>query len=171
MRIFRSKIRLLVVAAFVFLTLLGTAYLLLHDSPNRRFSRAYRQLQLGMTQDDIRELFGPTPDFDCRYKSYEIWYYRSPDLFFTLKFDDIGLKRGEMVQSLDDLPDVYDHVQFAFDTNGRLHAYTWIGESCTVQCVNGPVEGSHFSKLAPSGVTKGSGVFELDKRKRSQGTE
>ena len=101
-----------------------------------------------MTQDDVRELFGRHPEFDCRYTSFEIWYYRSPG-FFTGDLDDVELNRGATVQSLDDLPDVYDHVQLAFDSQGALHAYTWIGESYTVESKNGSVRGSHFAKLSP----------------------
>ncbi|MFO7901875.1 MAG: hypothetical protein R6U98_04380 [Pirellulaceae bacterium] len=102
-----------------------------------------------MTQDDVREVFGRGPDFDCRYKSSQIWYYRAPG-FFAGDFEDVELSRGATVQSLDDLPDVYDHVQLAFGTQGNLHAYTWIGESYTVESKNGSVGGSHFAKLSPS---------------------
>ena len=132
---------------FIFLV---TGYVLLYNSPGWRFSRAYDQLDLRMTQDDVRELLGPTPDFDCHYKSSQIWYYRPPAGWFTSNFDEVELERGATVQSLEDLPDVYDHVQLAFDVNGRLHAYTWIGESYTVESTNGSVKGSHFSKLASS---------------------
>ena len=103
-----------------------------------------------LVMDDVRELLGPTPDFDCHYKSSQIWYYRPPAGWFTSNFDEVELERGATVQSLEDLPDVYDHVQLAFDVNGRLHAYTWIGESYTVESTNGSVKGSHFSKLASS---------------------
>jgi len=96
-------------------------------------------------------LFGTNPDFDCCYKSFEIWYYRAPDwLGLAGDFDDVELERGATVQSLDDLPDVYDHVQLAFDNQGRLHAYTWIGETYTVETKNGSVNGSHFAELSPS---------------------
>jgi len=101
-----------------------------------------------MTQSDVRELFGRRPDFDCRYTSFEIWYCRAPG-FFTGSLDGVGLDRGATVQSLDDLPDIYDHVQLAFDRQGALHAYTWIGESYTVESKNSSVRGSHFTKLSP----------------------
>ena len=99
-------------------------------------------------RDDVRHLFGSKPDFDCRYRSYEIWYYRSPNASVVYNFDGVGLECGARVQSLADLPDVYDYVQLAFDANGHLHAYTWIGESYTIERANGPAKGSHF-KLAP----------------------
>jgi hypothetical protein len=104
---------------------------------------------LGMTQDEVQELFGPRLDFECRYKSYQIWYYRAPD-FLAGDFDEVRLQRGEELPSLDDLPDVYDHVQLAFDANGRVHAYTWIGETYTVEAKNGSVRGSSFSRLSSS---------------------
>jgi len=94
-------------------------------------------------------MFGREPDFECRYKSYEIWYYRSP-CPFARDFDEVELERGAAVASLGDLPDVYDCVQLAFDSSGRLHAYTWIGESYTVQTNSRVVKGSHLSRLSPS---------------------
>jgi hypothetical protein len=106
-----------------------------------------------MPRDEVRNLFGPKPDFDCRYKSYEIWYYRAPQSVLmddAGSFDDVVLERGATVQSLADLPDVFDHVQLAFDPNGRLHAYTWIGETYTVESTSRSVQGSHFSRLSPS---------------------
>jgi hypothetical protein len=152
MGILKSRTRLLVVAAFLLLTFLGAAYAVyavLRDSPEWQFSGAYSQLELGMTEDAVRGVFGPTPDFDCRYKSSWIWYYRGPG-FFTGDFEDVELERGATVQSLDDLPDVYDHVQLAFDSEGRLHAYTWIGEAYTVESTSGSVSGSHFRELPDS---------------------
>jgi len=148
-RIFKSRRRKVVLAAVCFAILLTASFALLHNSPGWRFFRSYNRLQLGMTQDEVRELFGTNPDFDCRYKSFEIWYYRAPD-WHAGDFDDVELERGATVQSLDDLPDVYDHVQLAFDNQGRLHAYTWIGETYTVETKNGSVNGSHFAELSPS---------------------
>ncbi len=102
-----------------------------------------------MTQDGVRELFGPTPEFDCRFKSSQIWYYRAPG-YFSGNFDDVKINRGAMVENLEDLPDVYNYVQFAFDAEGRLHAFTWIGESYTVESTSGSVRGSHFAKRSPA---------------------
>jgi hypothetical protein len=134
-----------------FLVVVGVAGVVLYHSAGWRFSRAYHQIQLGMTQDDVQELFGHPPDFDCRYKSYQIWYFRHPAPSpFTDEFDRVELKRGTTVQSADDLPNTYNWVQCAFDADGRLYAYTWIGETYTVECTKGSVKGSHLSKLAPS---------------------
>ena len=108
-RIFNSRKRKLVSAAIVAAIFLTLSCGLLYNSPGWRFSRSYSRLQLGMTQDDVRELFGRHPDFDCRYTSFEVWYYRCPG-FFTGNLDDVELNRGATVQSLDDLPDIYDHV-------------------------------------------------------------
>jgi hypothetical protein len=148
-RFFKSKTRFLAWGALLAAILLGTSHALLYDSPAWRFSRAYGQLQLGMTENDVRELLGATPDFECRYRSYRIWYYRVPD-FLAGDFDEVQLDRGVTVSSLADLPDVYDHIQLAIDASGRLHAFTWIGESYTVESMNGSVRGSHFSRLSPS---------------------
>ena len=144
----KSRTQLLVLVAFLSAISLAGACLL-YNSSGWRFSRAYRQLKLGMTQDDVRKLFGTVPDFDCRCKSSQIWYFSAPG-FFTGNFEDVDLRRGATVQSLDDLPDVYDHVQLAFDASGRLHAFTWIGETYTVESKSGSVSGSRFSELSSS---------------------
>src|SRR5437764_667132 len=102
-----------------------------------------------MSEDEVTKLFGKKPDFECGYQSYGIWYYRAPGPF-TGRFDKIKLESGATVQSLSDLPNVYDHVQLAFDSQGRLHAYTWIGETSTVELKNRSVRGSDFAKLSPS---------------------
>jgi hypothetical protein len=138
-------------AVFAVFIVLGVAGVVLYHSPGWRFSRAYRQIQLGMTRDRIQQLLGRTPDFDCRYKSYQIWYYRHPAPSpFTDEFDKVELKRGATVQSAADLPNAYNWVQCAFDVDGRLYAYTWIGETYTVECTKGSVKGSHLSKLPAS---------------------
>lgn len=149
MRVFSVKKRKLALVVIVPMIVVATSFGLLYHSPGWRFSRSYSRLEFGMSKDDVRALFGRDPDFDCRYKSYEIWYYRAPG-FFADKFDNVKLSRGATVPSLRDLPDVYDHVQLAFDAQGRLHAYTWIGESYTVQSKNGSACGSHLAKLPPS---------------------
>jgi outer membrane protein assembly factor BamE (lipoprotein component of BamABCDE complex) len=124
-------------------------YGLLYNSPGWRFGRSYRQLQLGMTQSEVRTLFGRSPDFDCRFQSSEIWYYRSPGIFSS-GWEGVELDRGGTAQTLDELPVVYDHVQLAFDAEGVLHAYTWIGETYTVESKKGPVSGSRFTVLSPN---------------------
>jgi hypothetical protein len=147
-----SKRLVIAIPALVAFLLLGFAYYL-PRSPGWRFAGAYRQLRLGMSQDDVRKLFGPEIEFACRYKSSDIWYYRAPNLpFFDLAgdFKNSNIERGATVPTLNDLPNVYDHVQLAFDAGGRLHAYTWIGETYTVESTNRSVPGSHFKELSPS---------------------
>jgi hypothetical protein len=135
-----------------FVIFLAVAQWLVCRSDGWRFSQGYRQLQIGMNRDQVEDLLGRGSVFECRYKSYEVCYYMVPDPFTpdTKRFDRVRIRRGASVQSLDELPDVYGHVQVAFDANCRLHAYTWIGGRHTVETKNRSVKGNHFSRLRPS---------------------
>jgi hypothetical protein len=142
----KSKRIELAFTVFVFLTVISTGYLY---RSGHQFFDSYNLLQLGMTQDDVRKLFWQTPDFDCRFKSSQIWYY-GRKYSFSSNPDDLEIERGAMVQSLDEIPWIYGHVQLAFDSTGRLHAYTWNGEFSTVESISGSVKGTDISILSPS---------------------
>jgi hypothetical protein len=145
MRSIKSKKALLIAGAIVAAMIIA-GYALLQQSPAWRFARAYGQLQLDMSQDQVRELFGRSPDYEYRYKSYRVWYVKGYG-FFSGNFDKVKLKNGDAVQSFDALPDVYDYAQLVFDADGRLYAYRWIGEAYTVESKDGSVNGTHLSKL------------------------
>lgn len=132
---------------FAFLTLLGVTVLLASPYlPGRIFFRAYEELELGMTQNDVRQLFGEKQDFSCRLGSSEIWYYSRPG-FLTGTFDEMKFARGTIVQSADELPYAYANVQLAFDAEGLLHAFTWNGETRSVASTSGMVGGDHLKYL------------------------
>ena len=102
-----------------------------------------------MPRSNVQALFGQQPDYDCRFGRSEIWYYAAPG--FTADFPADTPEAGVTYESLNELPDVYDYVQIAFDANGNVAAYTWIGETYTVEYWGGSVRGSHF-RLLPPGV-------------------
>ncbi len=54
----------------------------------------------------------------------------------------------QVYYSLDKLPDLYDHVHKSLDEKRNVSAYTWIGETYTVEYKDGAVEGTHL-KLLP----------------------
>jgi hypothetical protein len=118
--------------------------------PGPRFTRSYKQLQIGMPRSKVQALFGREPDYHCRVGRSEIWYYRAPG-HFTGDFPAGTPESGTLYQEAGELPDVYDHVQLAFDEDGNLVAYTWIGETHTVEYRGGSVNGGHF-RLLPPGV-------------------
>jgi len=95
-------------------------------------------------------MFGQEPDYYCRFGRSEIWYYAAPGTF-TGDFPADTPESGATYERLSELPDVYDHVQMAFDENANLTAYTWIGETYTVEYRGGSVRGTHF-RLLPPGV-------------------
>ena len=138
---------LIAIACVFILTTIG--YFTLVNSPGWKFSRIYNELEPGMSQQEVRNLFGKKPDFDCRLGSSEIWYFQGPD-DLAGSFDDVDLVRGSTVQTKNDLPDVYDHIQLAFDSGGHLFAYTWIGETYTVESTDGSASGSNLNKLPDS---------------------
>ncbi len=103
-----------------------------------------------MPRSDVQAMFGQEPDYYCRFGRSEIWYYAGPGLF-TADFPADTPENGANYENLNELPDVYDYVQIAFDENGNVVAYTWIGETYTVEYRGGSVEGTHF-RLLPPGV-------------------
>lgn len=118
--------------------------------PGPGFGRSYRQLQIGMPQSEVQAVFGQEPDYHCRFDRSEIWYFAAPGMF-TPEFPAGTPEPGATYGSLRELPDVYDHVQVAFDENGKSVAYTWIGETYTVEYRGGSVTGTYL-KLLPPGV-------------------
>ena len=141
----RRLIRWLSVATLL-IVVVGCA---LYNSPGRQHSRAYNKLRLGMSKSQVRGLFNREPEFKCKLRASDIWYIRAPD-FLAGDFTDVDNPRGSRFTSVVELPDVYDHVQLAFDSEGQLHAYTWIGETYTVETTTGSTPGSHFNVLADS---------------------
>ena len=103
-----------------------------------------------MSASEVQTLFGVEPDYHCRFGHSEIWYYARHGRF-TGKFPAGTPDAGSLYRDVTKLPDVYDNVQIAFDENGNLAAYTWIGETFTVEYWGGSVQGTHF-KLLPPGV-------------------
>ena len=102
-----------------------------------------------MTKTQVKRLFDKETSYECRLRKSDIWYIKAPD-HLAGNFDDVRLPSGSNYTSARTLPDIYDHVQLAFDTDGRLHAYTWIGETYTVESRSGSIPGSHFKELADS---------------------
>jgi len=121
----------------------------LYNSPGWRHSRAYNKLQLGMSKSQVRDLFKREPEYECKLRASDIWYIRAPD-FLAGDFSDVDDPSGSTFTSTTELPDVYDHVQLAFDVEDQLHAFTWIGETYTVESTVGSTRGSHFNVLADS---------------------
>ena len=104
-----------------------------------------------MPKTEILAIFGETPAYSCRFANSEILYYPAPGQF-TEKFPDNTPERGTLFQNIADLPDVYGHIQLAIDTNDLLSAFTFIGESYTVESRDGAVKGSHFKFLPPESL-------------------
>lgn len=127
--------------------LCGLTYMLGLTSPARTtFYRNYKALKMGMPKAEVQALYGESPAYACRLIASEIWYYAAPGRL-TGKFPDNTPQRGELYGSAKDLPNVYGHIQLAFDTNNEVIAFTFIGESATVESRGGSVKGSHFKCL------------------------
>jgi hypothetical protein len=120
-------------------------------SPGSQFLNSYRQLRIGMSLSEVQRLFGPTPVYHCRTGGSVIWYFAGPGSF-NRKFPEDSPEAGSLLSDATQLPNVYDHVQIAFDANDRLSAFTWIGETYTVEYSGGSVRGSHFKLLPPGSL-------------------
>lgn len=121
-------------------------------SPARTaFYRNYDTLKIGMPKAEVQAIYGESPAYACRLSTSEIWYYAAPGRL-TGKFPDNTPQRGALYGSAKDLPDVYGHIQLAFDSNNELTAFTFIGESYTTEWRGGSVKGTHFKDLPPGSI-------------------
>ncbi len=118
----------------------------------QQFLTKYKQLKVGMPKSAVQTLFGSTPTYDCILGEYDVWYYRDHGMF-TRDFPATIPKRGSKFKTASDLPDTFGYLQLAFDKDEKLYAYTWIGETYTVESKVGSVNGTHF-KLLPSTAFK-----------------
>lgn len=107
----------------------------------------YNQLEIGQTKALVEAIFGEDPEYACTYKSYEVWYLSGQSLF-SRPFPHDEYAHNQQFDHADQLPNPYGYVMIAFNHSGQVHAYTWIGETHTVEYQGGSVEGSHL-KLAP----------------------
>ncbi|WP_296461850.1 hypothetical protein [Rubinisphaera sp.] len=149
----RRLIRWLTIATL----LIVVAGFALYNTPGWRHFRAYNKLRLGMSKSQVRVLFDRDPEYECKLRASDIWYIRAPD-FLAGDFSDVYAPSGSTFTSTTELPNVYDHVQLAFDSADQLHAFTWIGETYTVESTVGSTPGSHFNVLADSYFEKQSPV-------------
>ncbi|HCS53132.1 hypothetical protein [uncultured Rubinisphaera sp.] len=129
--------------------LIVVAGLALYNSPGWRHLRAYKKLRLGMSKSQVLVLFDREPVYECKLRESDIWYIRAPD-FLAGDFSDVDAPSGSTFTSTTELPNVYDHVQLAFDFEDQLHAFTWIGETNTVESTIGSTPGGHFNVLDDS---------------------
>ena len=125
--------------------------------PTVEFLQRYNRLRLGMSESQVSEILGRTPDHSCTFCSHQIHYYVAPrhlmDVESRIKSALERLNRESFpatVSSVKELPDIYAAVQLAFDENDRLVAHTYIGEALEIVTIDGPVRGSHFVRLGDS---------------------
>ncbi len=128
-------------------------------------NRWYDCLEIGMHRSLVLERVESKVDLEYKFKSFTILYVPSSSRFMRRinpsssdpfpsrcmqphNYEDIGYSGpGSVVNSLNELPDLYGYFQMAFDENELLCAYTLIGESYSVTFTGGTVRGSHLSKL------------------------
>jgi len=109
----------------------------------------YKQLRIGLDKSQVQTLFGDSSDYICQYKDYDIWYY-SDNGFATQVFPHHKFASHYTFTDVDKLPDTFGYITVAFNHEGKLHAYTWIGETYTVEYDGGSIEGTHFRQIPTS---------------------
>ena len=109
----------------------------------------YKQLRIGMDRSEVQTLFGDYADYICQYKDYDIWYY-SDHGFATRTSPNQKFAHNYIFTEVDKLPDTFGHITIAFNQEGKVHAYSWIGETTTVEYDGGSIRGSHFRQIPPS---------------------
>lgn len=116
----------------------------------RAFKSSYDSLSIGMHLKTVLKMMDIPPKYEYRYESFRILYFQPPPDPLWNPPDPViaNYGAGQVVSNLDELPNIYDYVQLAFDSNDLLCAFTWIGESYAVESVSGPVKGAHLAKLS-----------------------
>jgi len=125
----------------------------------REFLVAYKSLQIGMRADNVEKNFGRAPVFKCTFQGSPIHFYKPPParsqwLDFRGEIDQSQFTNGQQIIDLNQIPDPYDHVAVAYDSDDTLIAYTHIGEEYHVYTKSrGAVKGSDFFRLQKSDFT------------------
>ncbi|GAA5497551.1 hypothetical protein Rhal01_03747 [Rubritalea halochordaticola] len=104
----------------------------------------YNQLELGLEKGEVLEIFDRLPVYECRYRGLEIIYLEGQSLFR----EKMENQEETDYKSLNALPDPFDFFMLAFDAEQKLVAYTWCGETTTIQTAVGEAKGSHFKHAA-----------------------
>ena len=115
----------------------------------KRFNEAYEKLRIGDTMSEVVALFGRRPDHTFLLRSSEIWYFRKPD-DRTARVIANASSDPKRIESPRKLPDAYNHVQIAFDAQGKVFAFTWVGEDPEIHSTNGSIKGSNLGLLEES---------------------
>lgn len=124
----------------------------IYYSPGNRFMRKYRSLEVGMSEQQVEQLFGKPAEYACEYRRLRIEYYRRPMIpGQSLEIDDPLLPQGVVVAEASELPYIYAAAQVALDEDNRVVAYTLNGETTEIVTSKGRFPGSHFRRL-PTGV-------------------
>jgi len=127
--------------------------------PKTMSSGYYRQLEIGMSLAEVQRLYGVEAEFEASYGEFSILYYRPPMrgfMDFTGSIDTGKYELGMEAGSVAELPEPYNFIVVAI-RDGRLHAYTWIGETFAVVTVDGSFRGSKFSDV-PESVFEGIAI-------------
>lgn len=145
-RIWRTSIAVTIGLAIVAALLV---FLHIESAEVRQFSKRVDLLSLGMSRHDVLDTLRASPVYDYRYGAFRILYIRPPRGALYEGPEPIvkGYVPGAVVHDLHELPNIYNHIQLAFDSEDLLCAFTWIGESYYIKSNSGDVRGAHFSKL------------------------
>jgi hypothetical protein len=111
--------------------------------------RAFDSLRLGMSIEEVRDLYGKNPDFEAYFREFSILYYRPPPRRILDFSGDIDLsvhRPGSRYASLNEIPEPYAWDMLAI-RNERLFAYTVVGEVYKVKTAKGAFSGSEFSDV------------------------
>lgn len=141
-----QKARFVICSAALLLFVSAAIALIVWRTDGHKFARAYASLRLGATKQQVVSAFGRSREFWWSYRGYEIWYFTAPGML-RARASDVKSRHGIPIDSLAALPDAYGCVQLAFSPEGRLFAYTWIGETHCVIHADGTARGSHLKVI------------------------
>lgn len=120
----------------------------------------YEALEIGQSHHEVTEIFGREPDLTCEIGNSQVDCflgnpYPGADTCFwvmtkegDVRLDDLSSKY--VCDSPKDLPYAYAGVQVLIGPEGKVEAYTHMGEEVAIHTADGDVSGDEFSKLDAS---------------------
>jgi hypothetical protein len=118
-------------------------------APGNEFQRAFCKLKLGMTKSETDAVFGKIPEYECRFRSYRVRYYRRPLIYGhrPKRVEGDNLPPRDVANTISEIPYIYASAQLLFDAEDRLVAFTQNGETDTIETSHGRLIGDRLDRL------------------------
>jgi len=114
---------------------------------------ALESIDVGMGIEEAIRIVGHNPDFVCVHNG-SVMYYFCPKwsikyllLLKSYSKPEASVFRNVIVQSKEDIPDIYGAFQLLSDGDGKIRAIAWNGEGLFVRTEKGEIGGGNCNSL------------------------